>query len=81
MNEPWFNPAMLGGILGSIGGVLGALVGTLSGLLVPKGKGKKLILGLFYFSITSSIILLALGIFAYLSSQPRGISRWTDLIQ
>ena len=54
MNEPWFHPGMtgmIGGILGSTIGILGAITGTLGGVLAPKGKAKKLVLGVELFSI------------------------------
>ena len=54
-------------------GGLGALVGTLAGLFAPKGKYKKLVLGVLIFESVLSLILLILGIIAYLSGQPRGV--------
>ena len=73
MNEPWIHPGILGGILGGTMGTLGAIIGTLAGLFVPKGKYKKLVLGVDIFDFALSLILLLIGIIAYLSGQPRGV--------
>ena len=74
MNEPWIsNMEMVGGILGSIGGILGGVVGTLASVFIPKGKAKKLVLGVDIFAFILSGILLAVGIIAYLSGQPYNI--------
>lgn len=71
MNEPWIsNTGMIGGILGSAMGILGGVVGSLAGFFIPKGKAKKLVLGVDIFAFTLSGILLAVGIIAYLSGQP-----------
>lgn len=72
MNEPWFNPRWLG-ILGAIVGVLGGLVGTLAGIFIPKGKAKKLVLGVNALAFAVGFISLVVGIIAYLSGQPYGI--------
>ena len=74
MNEPWIsNMVMVGGILGSMGGILGGVVGTLASVFIPKGKAKKLVLGVDIFAFILSGILLAVGIIAYLSGQPYNI--------
>ena len=73
MNEPWLHPGMIGGILGGTMGLLGAITGTLGGVLAPRGKAKKLVLGVELFSLALSLILLAIGIVAYLAGQPRGV--------
>ena len=72
MNEPWFNPGWLG-ILGAIVGVLGGLVGTLAGIFIPKGKAKKLVLGVNTFAFAVGFISLVVGIIAYFLGQPYGI--------
>ena len=76
MNEPWIHPGILGGILGGTIGGLGAITGALAGIFVPKGKAKKLVLGIVIFLIVLSFILLVIGIIAYLSGQPRGVWFW-----
>ena len=73
MAEPWLHPGMIGGILGGTMGLLGAITGTLGGVLAPKGKAKKLVLGVELFSLALSLILLVIGIVAYLAGQPRGV--------
>ena len=70
MNEPWINPGILGGILGGTFGTLGGIVGTLAGAFVPRGKVKKLTLGVNTFAFVLSFISLVVGIVAYLSGQP-----------
>lgn len=61
MNEPWVNPGIVGGILGGTMGLLGAITGTLGGVLAPRGKAKKLVLGVELFSLALSFILLVIG--------------------
>ena len=74
MNEPWIsNPGVVGGILGSTIGILGGVIGTLAGVFVPRGKAKKLTLGVNTFAFVLSFISLVVGIVAYLSGQPYGI--------
>jgi hypothetical protein len=73
MNEPWIHPGILGGILGGTMGTLGAITGTLAGWFPAKGKYKKLVLGVNVFSFVLSLILLIIGIIAYLSGQPRDV--------
>ena len=71
MNEPWISDmGMVDGIMGLLGGVLGGVVGTLASVFIPKGKAKKLVLGVDIFACTLSGILLAVGVIAYLSGQP-----------
>ena len=74
MNEPWIsNPGMVGGILGSTMGILGGIIGTLASVFIPKGKAKKLVLGVDTFAFVLSFISLIVGITAYLSGQPYGV--------
>ncbi len=74
MNEPWISsPGMVGGILGSIIGILGGIIGTLAGGFVPRGKAKKLTLGVNTFAFVLSFVSLVVGIIAYLSGQPYGV--------
>ena len=73
MNGLWIDPGILGGILGGTLGILGAITGTLAGWFVPRGKAKKLVLGIMIFSIALSFILLVIGIIAYLFGQPYGV--------
>ena len=73
MNEPWMNPGLIGGILGSIIGILGALIGILGGGFVPRGKAIKLTLGVITFAFVLSFISLVVGIIANISGQPYGV--------
>ena len=73
MNEPWIDPGILGSILGGTFGTFGAIVGTLGGVLAPKGKAKKLVMGVCILTVGLSVILLIAGIVAYLSGQPRAV--------
>ncbi|MXV82221.1 hypothetical protein F4X88_12485 [Candidatus Poribacteria bacterium] len=74
MNEPWIsNTGMVGGILGSMIGILGGVVGTLAGGFVPRGKAKRLTLGVNTFAFVLSFTSLVVGIIAYLSGQPRDV--------
>lgn len=74
MNEPWIsNMGMVGGILGSTMGILGGAVGTLASVYIPKGKAKRLVLGVDTFAFVLSFISLIVGITAYLSGQPYGV--------
>ena len=77
MNEPWIsNPGMagmVGGILGATIGILGGTIGTLAGVFVPRGKAKKLTLGVNTFAFVLSFISLVVGIVAYLSGQPYSV--------
>ena len=41
MNEPWFNPGIIGGIIGSTLGLFGAITGTVGGVFVQKGKSQE----------------------------------------
>ena len=74
MNEPWIsNMGIVGATLGSTMGILGGVVGTLASMYIPKGKAKKLVLGVNTFAFVLSFISLIVGITAYLSEQPYGI--------
>lgn len=56
----------LGGVLGPLIGIMGAIVGTLSGL----GRGRKVAIGICWFSIVFGIVCLVAGIVAVAMSQP-----------
>ena len=72
MNEPWFNPGWFG-LFGGIVGILGGVIGTLAGVFVPRGKAKKLTLGINTFAVALGFILFVFGIVAFLFGQPRDV--------
>lgn len=77
MDEPWFDPATFGTWFGVIvGGGVGTLCGvwgTLCGILLPRGKGRKLILGGIIMFGVLGLSLCAFGLIAIFSGQPYGI--------
>jgi len=71
--EPWFSPEFgnnLGAYAGSGIGILGGIVGSLCGVLVPKGKGKHILLPLMLAFAVLGVLLLLTGIVAMVLSQP-----------
>ena len=58
--------AWLGAILGPLLGIMGAIVGTLSGL----GRGRRIAIGICWFSVVFGCICLAAGLIAVGTSQP-----------
>lgn len=77
MNEPWF-PPYYGWIFGVTVGLMGGVMGTLMGIYAPAGKAKKLIFGLYWASLSLSVIFLLLGLVALLAGQPYGV--WYGLL-
>ncbi|MBI4189940.1 MAG: hypothetical protein HY525_05315 [Betaproteobacteria bacterium] len=73
MAEPWFDPNLYAWIPGTLLGVAGGLMGGLAGTLVPRGKAKTLVLGMFWSYIVGSALLLAVAVVAYVQGQPYGI--------
>ena len=77
MATPWFDPnqfgALFGAIGGGVGGTLGGLLGAAAGVLAPKGKGRKLILGGMGALIGVGLISLGFGVVALVMGQPFGI--------
>lgn len=51
-------------------GILGAVYGILAGVFVARGKLKTLILSMNIVSVILGIVLLGVGLFAFLSGQP-----------
>ena len=69
----WFDARatnMLGGILGTLLGCYGALFGILCSILVPHGKGKRLLYGMVLFAGIMGIFSLVIGLTAVLYGQP-----------
>lgn len=77
MDAPWFDPvtfgAWFGAIVGGGGGALCGIWGALCGILSPRGKGRKVILGGMFMFVIIGLILSGVGLFALLSGQPYGI--------
>ncbi|MYA57106.1 hypothetical protein F4X88_12480 [Candidatus Poribacteria bacterium] len=73
MNETWISQQELGILMMVIFIPLGPIVGTLGWLFVPKGKAKKLTLGVLAFGCVMGFVLLVFGIIAYFFGQPRWV--------
>ena len=72
----WFSErgaGWAGGILGGGIGVLGGLFGTLGGLLIPKGKGRRLIMGMAAALFALGLGLTLTGLYALVTGQPRHV--------
>ena len=61
--------SLIGGILGPLLGIMGAIVGTLSGM----GRGRKVAIGICWFSIVSGSVFLVAGLVAVAMSQPYAV--------
>ncbi len=73
MSEPWFTHSqagLYGGIGGSLIGLWGALVGCLSGWLIPRCRGRGLLLGLLAAGAAVGAVLAAAGVAAVAAGQP-----------
>jgi hypothetical protein len=69
----WFDvrtSGIIGATLGTLGGCFGALIGILCGFLVPRGKGRRLVLGMIVFIFIMGVIHLVIGISALCHWQP-----------
>ena len=73
MNEPWISQKQLGLLIMVIFIPMGPLLGTLGGYFVPRGKAKKLTLGVLISGIALASILFVFGVIALLFGQPRKI--------
>jgi hypothetical protein len=67
---------MIGAVGGSMIGVMGGLVGCLS-FMVAKGKGKPLMVGIYVGMLIVGLGLLAAGVAAVATAQPRHV--WNPL--
>lgn len=69
----WWTPSeagWIGGGLGGLIGILGACFGVAAGLLVNRGKGKPIVLGLMSLMLIVGLASAIAGITAVLSGQP-----------
>ena len=73
MNEPWISQKTLGLLIMVIFIPLGPIVGTLGGYFVPRGKVKRLTLGILITGIVLASILFLFGLIALLFGQPRSV--------
>jgi hypothetical protein len=73
MSEPWFNPNVYAWIPGTALGVLGGVWGSLVGILAPRGKGKRLVVGLAWLLFLGSAALLGAAATGLVTGQPYGV--------
>ena len=69
----WFSPRtgnIMGGIVGATAGVCCGLFGALCGFLVPRGKGRRWVLGTVLFGFMAGIVMLITGLAALGFGQP-----------
>ena len=81
MNEPWIHPGILGSILGGHDGDSRCNYWNISRFVCSRKENTRNLfwaLGIFDFAL--SLILLFIGIIAYLSGQPRGVWFWILLL-
>jgi len=78
MIEPWFDANHYAWIPGTLLGVLGGSWGSLVGILAPRGKAKRLVLGSLVLMLAACAACLALGVLALLRHQPYGV--WYGLL-
>jgi fatty acid desaturase len=72
--QPWFDPELFGtwfGILGGgVGGSLLGCLGALMGFLVPRGRGRPLVLGGLVLFLVIGLAMAGFGLAAWLGGQP-----------
>ena len=77
MADPWFDPNTFGAWFGAIaGGGLGTLAGLLgaaAGVLVPRGKGKPVIISAWIALMCVGASMLFFGGYAWVAGQPWSI--------
>lgn len=76
MNEWWDaqTGSMLGGLMGAVGGTLGGLMGAAIGILAPRGRCRRLLIGCQVALTLAGLGLLIAGIVALVVGQPRHVS-------
>jgi len=78
MAEPWFDPNHYAWIPGTAYGVLAGLMGGLVGWLVPRGRGRNLVLRGWFTLWALAVALLICGLVARVNGQPWGV--WYGLL-
>lgn len=76
VTEPWVDPRVMiwaGSIGGSLVGLWGGLFGSLCGRLVPKGKGRRWLLGSLYVQVAVGVAALLSGLVALFAGQPYAV--------
>lgn len=73
MNQPWFDPATFGWIPGTVYGTSLGLLGGLAGTLAGRGKARVLVTGLLAIFWLLAIVMLVLGLVAWITGQPYGV--------
>ena len=73
MSDPWSNPNLYAWIPGAAFGVVGGLWGSLAGTLAPRGRGRRLVLGVGWALLIASAGLLASAVTALACGQPYGV--------
>ena len=69
----WFNRrtgGIFGAIQGTFWGIYGSAFGCLCGFLIPRGKGRRLLIGTLVFAVVVGLVLLLIGISALTLGQP-----------
>jgi ribose/xylose/arabinose/galactoside ABC-type transport system permease subunit len=81
-NEWWSieSTGLIFGIAGAAAGLLGGLYGILCGFLVPRGKGKPIVYGLFAMIVVVGAASVMTGLIALLIGQPRHVFQWLLLV-
>ncbi len=77
----WWTQAqsgLIGGIGGGALGVLGGTLGALAGILVPRGKGKTIVLGGMWMGALGGLAALGAGVYALATKQPYHV--WYPLL-
>lgn len=73
MSDSWFDPSLIAWIPGTLFGMLAGCFGGLAGPMAARGKGKALILGLWWAFLAVAVMFLSISLFAFLTGQPYGI--------
>jgi len=76
MSDPWFDPRLVY-VFGPAVGVLGGVLGPMVGVLAPRGKAKRLVLGTWTLVLAGCAAMLVAAVVGFVSGQPRII--WYSL--
>jgi uncharacterized membrane protein len=73
MTQPWFDPNQYAWITGTVFGAIALVLGGLAAWFVPKGQARKFILSAWVTLWAVAIVLLCVGIAAWIMRQPWGV--------